>query len=324
MGDGHCHYGGTISCPYHGWTFDENGDCLAVLGEGPESPIPGNEGARLKVYPTATLKGLVFIWMGKRDPAPLEQDIPPQFFLNDVDVQVSVSNWSCNWRQAVENINDAHVFYVHHNSFNFLKAPENIVRVSKNGPTRPRPTVVNGRGVKIDSTAILRPPGGPFRDAYAGLGNQLFPKHQILRLAWAKVMSKTMPLRPKVLVDAPWAKDDEWVAFHLPGIFRAFDTGRTMYTRFVVPIDRGSSRMFYLHTTRGRSRSESVGNQLWFKLIYNWWVNYNFSGQDQAVMEPQTYDQPEALSASDIFPLAIRRLIVECGRDFQDIKPQGG
>ena len=139
MGDGRCHYAGTISCPYHGWTFDETGDCVAVLGEGPESPIPGNEGARLKMYPTITLKGLVFIWMGQREPAPLEEDIPPEFFQENAQVQYSVSNWSCNWRQAIENILDAHAFYVHKDSLQHARLPENMMVNRKLGPSRPRP-----------------------------------------------------------------------------------------------------------------------------------------------------------------------------------------
>ena len=31
---GDCHFEGTISCPYHGWTFDGEGNLLAVLPEG--------------------------------------------------------------------------------------------------------------------------------------------------------------------------------------------------------------------------------------------------------------------------------------------------
>ena len=38
---GDCHFEGTVSCPYHGWTFDGAGNVLAVLPEGPESKIPG-------------------------------------------------------------------------------------------------------------------------------------------------------------------------------------------------------------------------------------------------------------------------------------------
>ena len=36
---GDCHFKGTISCPYHGWTFDGDGNVLAVL---PEGPSPGS------------------------------------------------------------------------------------------------------------------------------------------------------------------------------------------------------------------------------------------------------------------------------------------
>src|SRR6056297_1893720 len=35
LAQGKYHYPGTISCPYHGWTFDEHGECKAVLSEGP-------------------------------------------------------------------------------------------------------------------------------------------------------------------------------------------------------------------------------------------------------------------------------------------------
>jgi nitrite reductase/ring-hydroxylating ferredoxin subunit len=31
---GDCHFEDTVSCPYHGWTFDSDGDVLAVLPEG--------------------------------------------------------------------------------------------------------------------------------------------------------------------------------------------------------------------------------------------------------------------------------------------------
>ncbi|PON17056.1 hypothetical protein C2W62_15185 [Candidatus Entotheonella serta] len=66
---GDCHFAGTVSCPYHGWTYDAAGDCVAVLGEGPDSAIAGMRDARARVYPTQTLKGIVFVWMGDGPPA---------------------------------------------------------------------------------------------------------------------------------------------------------------------------------------------------------------------------------------------------------------
>ena len=329
MGDGHCHYSGTISCPYHGWTFDETGDCLAVLGEGPDSPIPGNEGARLKMYPTITLKGCVFIWMGEREPSAPEEDIPPEFFQENSQIQYSVSNWACNWRQAIENINDAHAFYVHKDSLQLARTSEAQLVGWKIGPTRPRPQVVNGRGISFPSqrsrtkgqpSAGARPADTPFREPYSGLGGQLFPKHEFFRVHWAKLMTKSVPYRLKTSIDPNW-KSDEWCAFHLPSMFRTFAQGNYVYTRNCVPVSESQSRMFYFYTTYGRSGSERLVNKLWFTFASNWFKNYNFSGQDQAVMEPQYYDQPEALSATDVYPLGIRRLIIERARDFQEVKP---
>ena len=74
---GDCHFPGTISCPYHGITFDGEGNAVAVLSEGPDSRVPGKMKARN--FPTRTLRGMVFVWMGERDPAPIEEDVPPEF-----------------------------------------------------------------------------------------------------------------------------------------------------------------------------------------------------------------------------------------------------
>src|SRR5712692_285270 len=31
----------TLSCPYHGWTYNAQGDCVAAIVEGPDSHVPG-------------------------------------------------------------------------------------------------------------------------------------------------------------------------------------------------------------------------------------------------------------------------------------------
>ena len=38
---GECHYRGTIACPYHGWVFDEHGECLQRM---PACPSPAFAG----------------------------------------------------------------------------------------------------------------------------------------------------------------------------------------------------------------------------------------------------------------------------------------
>ncbi len=73
LSEGDCHFKGTVACPYHGWVFDGAGECVSVLSEGPNSGIPGKVQARK--YPTQTLKGMVFVWMGEDEPAPIEEDV---------------------------------------------------------------------------------------------------------------------------------------------------------------------------------------------------------------------------------------------------------
>ncbi|MCL2730113.1 MAG: Rieske 2Fe-2S domain-containing protein [Actinomycetia bacterium] len=326
---GRCEFPGTITCPYHGWTFGGDGECRAVLGEGPESRIPGMPEARVRTYPTKTLKGVVWVWMGEDAPAPLEEDIPPQFFDDGLHVQNSVTMWKCNWRPACENMLDAHVYYVHRTSIFLLMTPTHmLLNLSKLGPRRPRPKVVNGRAVAYragdvattasDGLDDAKAPGesgatwpsrNSYREAYPELGGQRWPRDS-WRLPWHRVADVILKLRP---VPEPLVKDLEWHDFHMPGTFQA-DYSRFLYSRLTVPIDSGTSRIFYFHTTRRRGTLRDWWDTAYFTVFHNWMMNYNFSGQDLGAVEPLHYDTPEHLSATDVFPLTIRRLMVENAR----------
>ncbi|MCY4427265.1 MAG: Rieske 2Fe-2S domain-containing protein [Halieaceae bacterium] len=52
---------GCLTCPFHGFQYDSNGQCVAT----PYAPPPVN--ARLKVYETREILGLVFAWWGRGD-----------------------------------------------------------------------------------------------------------------------------------------------------------------------------------------------------------------------------------------------------------------
>ena len=52
---GFCEFEGTVTCPYHGYTFDETGNCVAGLIESTESPLVNK--MRTRVYPTAEWNG---------------------------------------------------------------------------------------------------------------------------------------------------------------------------------------------------------------------------------------------------------------------------
>src|SRR6266516_1423155 len=117
---GSCMFPGFLTCFYHGYTFDEHGECVAVLGEGPESPMVGR--IRAKVYPTITLKGVVFVWMGKGEPTEPIHGIPEDFFDPNVMVMSWVNHWNSNWRPTMENI-DAHYAMIHKNAVRVLMRP---------------------------------------------------------------------------------------------------------------------------------------------------------------------------------------------------------
>ena len=61
---------GCLVCPFHGFTFDATGRCVAT----PNAPAPG--AARLKVYETREVLGMVFAWRG-------QEGRPPRWHLPD-------------------------------------------------------------------------------------------------------------------------------------------------------------------------------------------------------------------------------------------------
>lgn len=112
-----CYTKNTVTCWYHGFTYDmATGELQTILTD-PNSPLIGK--VKLRSYPVIEAKGLVWIFIGDLDPAPpLETDVPPGML--DDDHWVCADGWSapvrCNWRPAIENgFDPAHV-YIHRNS----------------------------------------------------------------------------------------------------------------------------------------------------------------------------------------------------------------
>ncbi len=76
---GRQHFPGTITCPYHGWTYRlDSGVMCAAITDGPESPITGKVAVR--TYPAAERLGLVWVFVGagETEVPPVEQDIPEE------------------------------------------------------------------------------------------------------------------------------------------------------------------------------------------------------------------------------------------------------
>src|SRR5690606_19804506 len=98
---GRCEFGGTLSCVYHGWTFDAAGEPVAALTDGPDSPIVGK--IRVRSFPIEERAGLVWVWTGDGDPVPVEDDIPEELLRPDACVLPYLRLAEGNWRYAAEN-----------------------------------------------------------------------------------------------------------------------------------------------------------------------------------------------------------------------------
>jgi phenylpropionate dioxygenase-like ring-hydroxylating dioxygenase large terminal subunit len=112
-------FAGTITCPYHGWTYGlDDGVLKAVITDGPDSPMCGKVAVRR--YPIAERLGLIWIFVG--DPGspvpPVETDIPSELLEHSVTVGGRIeSGRRGNWRFAAENgFDEGHAKFLHRNS----------------------------------------------------------------------------------------------------------------------------------------------------------------------------------------------------------------
>ena len=298
---GDCHFRGTVTCPYHGWTYDGEGNVVAVLPEGPESRIPGQ--VKQRAYPTLTLKGMVFLWMGESEPAPPEEDIPCEFFEKNIKIIFSKEIWPVSWNAALENGNDAHVPYVHRNSLRAIIGRMGAIA----GP--------NGHGsIVVNERAVLTPfQGGNWASRgyrkvwYPGI-NAHWPKS-----TWRNLISWVFTFTQHGARQKNREWPDEWggVGFghHLPCLYRGVYKTH-MYTRNSVPINEHSSRQIYFKTVWPKTRLGWLWEWFNFHVWYHWAQYENFSKQDFRAVAPQRYDTLEYLSATDSHQVLWRRLIL--------------
>jgi len=107
---------GTVSCAYHGWTFDlRDGVLKAVITDGPDSPICGK--VRVRRYPAAERLGLVWVYVGEREPPPVEDALPEELHDATLVMGGRIDDRPGNWRLAAENgFDEGHAKYLHRTS----------------------------------------------------------------------------------------------------------------------------------------------------------------------------------------------------------------
>lgn len=107
---------GGLRCPYHGWKFDVNGNCLEVPSEAPESGFC--EKIKLQAYPLIQVGDVLWTYMGPKE----HQPEPPAYEFATVPANQTFTSkrfQESNWMQAMEGgIDSSHVSFLHSGNLN--------------------------------------------------------------------------------------------------------------------------------------------------------------------------------------------------------------
>ncbi|MAC79980.1 MAG: ring-hydroxylating oxygenase subunit alpha [Rhodobacteraceae bacterium] len=99
-----------LRCPFHGWHFNRDGQCVEQPAEPDGSKM--HEQIKATSYPVQERNGIVFAYMGPGEPP----DFPEFdcFRAPDTHVFAFKGLWECNWLQAMEvGIDPAHASFLH-------------------------------------------------------------------------------------------------------------------------------------------------------------------------------------------------------------------
>src|SRR4051812_30128742 len=105
-----------LRCPYHGWKYDVNGQCVDLPSEADESGMRGR--IKLKSYPVIERGGAIWTYMGPPELKPQ----PPALEWVEVSADrrfVSKRLQENNYLQAIEGgIDSSHVSFLHSGQLN--------------------------------------------------------------------------------------------------------------------------------------------------------------------------------------------------------------
>lgn len=298
---GECRFPGTVSCFYHGWTYDiATGRLLAVLTEGPDSPLVGK--VSLRSYPVQERNSVLWVFIGDIDPPPLEADVPDEFLLPDAVIESRVTVRSGNWRLGAENgLDPGHASYLHRYSL-----WTEISRMLFQG---------GWRRVKPEIEA----------DQWVGYTAEPYLVADFPRIgSWPRDRYLLPRRRPG---SVPYPK----VQLHLPCLLRVthWPSPDMTHYEWYVQVDEGSYRYFQFAVTWTSSSLRRLVFRLRYRLLWKWVAHVLFNNQDAYAVESMEpfyarHDgwRRERLYVPDAALTAWRRFVQEKARGIQP--GQGG
>ncbi|MBV9825167.1 MAG: Rieske 2Fe-2S domain-containing protein [Alphaproteobacteria bacterium] len=308
LSQGKCLYpgSGTVSCPYHGWTFaGETGQCIAKIMEGPDAALPRR--SHVKAYPVREHLGAIWVFVGDMEAVPLSDDLPE--CLADTNTWHGFSTWRtyrCNWRILKDNLcHDLHAPFLHRN------APELLLQ-----PIFPYAAQISATPLKGGKGIGYSARDGISSAEYPGLG--AFPPPQE---SWYRVL-KPVGRGQEVGAAAP-AVAKYGYQFRqsslLPGItLIGRPSGNYFTCRWVTPIDADTTLYYSFSMFRRRGRLQTLRDRLAWIFWLSWMHDWLFSEQDKRILE-KVVPGRELLSRSDIGVVAWRRFAVAHARRPPDV-----
>ena len=286
----------TIACRFHGWTFNlETGSCVAALTEGPSSKVVGK--VRIRTFPVETRKGLIFIWMGKGSPVPLEEDIPALILTPESKVKVRFRQVYGNWRQHAEGSAGGHFFMLHRDSIALLYHElgaynaVSLAQLQEHDPVDKRPYLLETNSDYV------------WQDEYPALGN--WPPKRLWRFS-------RPPRRRGARGTSTVVQGIKHIGISLPGFLRVphFPQNNAVYYEWYIAIDSHH----YLYMQISAHFPKNIFQRIWGSLWYNIWAGPirkgRFNNQDKGVVRDGTefedrmgVHRPTSLFQPDIFPL---------------------
>lgn len=103
-----------LRCPYHGWKFNAEGQCVDIPADLPDVPI--SKRARVETYPIQEQDGMVWLFVGDR---PSHEAAPiPELLPELVDPQwravYGEYTWNAHYTRVIEsNLDVSHAAFVH-------------------------------------------------------------------------------------------------------------------------------------------------------------------------------------------------------------------
>ncbi|WP_336213177.1 Rieske 2Fe-2S domain-containing protein [Nonomuraea sp. LPB2021202275-12-8] len=288
---------GTLSCAYHGWTFDlADGVLKAVITDGPDSRICGK--VRVRTYPVEERLGMVWVYMpiGAEQPHPIDEQLPEELVAHAFVMGGRIDPRPGNWRFACENgYDEGHAKYLHRTS---------MWRLFKAMP------VWNLTRIERRDRWIYRVQEEQFWSAdFPGLGT--WSNRRWWKLRPAKTKASNIGNTGATSKVDPVIAAQEFPGFasvSMPGVLRIVYP-KFIHYEFYVPVDAGSHRYVGVMVNFAEGLAALRFYAKYLGLI-RWLFHGQFSAQDARMVEA-TDAPPERLYRPDVSLTSWRALAEE-------------